>query len=450
MYGYFGDANIWIGLGGTPPFWWEALASDIRWWFYNNDQASTTILWDGVGPEFPPGDYILQYEITEERPAGEFVFRYRINGNEFSADIPLGNTLGVGLIEFTMPEGVVSFEWSILTDGLPKIYNGVIAIGQPPEDTGQPRMLRWSQARTIDPRVESYKIYRGVGVDGALTLLGTVEVNFELMPGYAFRHPNRYMDNTADGAVTYRYRVDAICADGRVLPGNILLSEGGGETPPPDAPELGGSYYDGDGYLLTWTEPDSVGSLQDYLLYRSTDGVTYDLRATIAFGSLTFEDDTALTPPYWWYVIARNFDAQLSVESNIVQLNEVSDALVLVSEDVEDGDFGMWPGYGGSISGDLNAMLGYSDQAVEVTRFASGLSASLSLVIIGSLEDDQPPSDLFTQIQFLDKDGILRTFLRADADIPAGVVLNAYEREWVWYDGPKSLLDVGEYLITFS
>ncbi len=94
------------------------------------------------------------------------------------------------------------------------------------------RIISWSRARVITPRVEQYKIYRGTGLTAALTQIATEQVNFERIPDYDFLHPNTFIDETADAATTYRYRVDGFTDDGRTLVGNIVISEGGAPPPP--------------------------------------------------------------------------------------------------------------------------------------------------------------------------------------------------------------------------
>ncbi len=89
------------------------------------------------------------------------------------------------------------------------------------------RIISWSRARVITPRVEQYKIYRGTGLTAALTQIATVQVNFERIPDYDFLHPNTFIDETADPLLTYRYRVDGFTDDGRTLTGNIVVSEAG-------------------------------------------------------------------------------------------------------------------------------------------------------------------------------------------------------------------------------
>lgn len=222
----FVNPNAWSGFGGTPPFWWEALDTDDRWWVYNDTGSgsggnNTLITWDQVTP-FAAGLYTLEFEIAQVRPSGQFVFQYRINGGS-AVNVPLGNTLGLQQQSFTIPPGMTAFEWAITTDNLAKMYNGIIAITDYiPPPTGH-RIVQWTRARTINPRVERYKIYRGTGA-GALSLLATIEVNFELATDYEWKHPARFIDTTADASTTYRYRVDAITADGRTLPGNIITS----------------------------------------------------------------------------------------------------------------------------------------------------------------------------------------------------------------------------------
>lgn len=175
---------------------------------------------DAIFPPLPT-NLNLAYEITELGLAGVEVHVTTFPNGPVTVT-PL-TTIGSGVIPVVIPNNVGYLRIQINSLGDPRLYNGVIAVGDaaPPADY---RIIRWTRARTIDPRVERYKVYRGTGLDGALNLLATVEVNFELMPGYAFQHPDRYTDDTADGETTYRYRVDAICADGRTLTGNIMTS----------------------------------------------------------------------------------------------------------------------------------------------------------------------------------------------------------------------------------
>lgn len=94
-------------------------------------------------------------------------------------------------------------------------------------------VLNWTRARVITPRVEQYRLYRGLGTDGAFALLATYEVNFELAPDYEWQHPDTL---NIDSEGSARYRVDAITDDGRSLPSNILVID----FVPPGPPVLSG------------------------------------------------------------------------------------------------------------------------------------------------------------------------------------------------------------------
>lgn len=80
--------------------------------------------------------------------------------------------------------------------------------------------LTWTQAETIGPRIESYKVYRQAG-NGAFVLLSTLPLVFGSAPLYAWTDPTpAYSDTTAADDTSYTYRVDAYTDDGRAISSN--------------------------------------------------------------------------------------------------------------------------------------------------------------------------------------------------------------------------------------
>lgn len=162
------DPTAWSGFGGSPPFWWEALATDDRWWLYDDGGpgggpgSDTEITWDGTTP-FAAGTLTFHFEITSTRPIGTFVFRYRINGG--TVDVPLGNTLGVQTVDVTIPGGMTTFAWSIRQDGFNAMYDGVIAVGDvpvvpPPACDELGRATRAYVSGYDRTRVQQVRLYR--------------------------------------------------------------------------------------------------------------------------------------------------------------------------------------------------------------------------------------------------------------------------------------------------
>lgn len=82
--------------------------------------------------------------------------------------------------------------------------------------------LNWTQASTIGPRVESYKAYRATGSVGAFVLLTTLPVVFGSAPRYVETHTLTYRDSSTIHSTQYRYRVDAVTEDSRVISSNVV------------------------------------------------------------------------------------------------------------------------------------------------------------------------------------------------------------------------------------
>lgn len=82
-------------------------------------------------------------------------------------------------------------------------------------------IVEWTQASTVGPRVDGYKLYRAQGA-GPFVLLYTLPVVFSPAPNYAETHPLSTVDRTVAPGTVYRYRVDAMTADDRVLASNDL------------------------------------------------------------------------------------------------------------------------------------------------------------------------------------------------------------------------------------
>lgn len=110
-------------------------------------------------------------------------------------------------------------------------------------------LLTWTQAGTIGPRVETYKVYRATGSAGAFSLLETLPVDFGAAPDYTETHTLTLVDSTVENDTLYRYRIDAVTEDLRVLASNVIELVFTIPTPteppvgviPPSAPVLGGS-----------------------------------------------------------------------------------------------------------------------------------------------------------------------------------------------------------------
>lgn len=107
--------------------------------------------------------------------------------------------------------------------------------------------LEWTQAGTIGPRVEAYKVYRAVGA-GAFALIETLPVDFGPAPDYIETHTLATTDSDVSADIAYRYRIDAVTEDLRVLGSNIITVSFEAPVPPapiavtpPSAPVLGGS-----------------------------------------------------------------------------------------------------------------------------------------------------------------------------------------------------------------
>lgn len=93
------------------------------------------------------------------------------------------------------------------------------------EVAGNPPVLTWTEARTAGVRIESYRVQRAVGA-GEFATLATPAVTYGGAPRYVVTSPVTHTDSTALPG-TYRYRVQAVTGNGRILASNevtVVLS----------------------------------------------------------------------------------------------------------------------------------------------------------------------------------------------------------------------------------
>jgi hypothetical protein len=171
-------------------------------------------------------------------------------------------------------------------------------------------LLTWTAADFGYIDIDSYILQRAIGAAGAFTDLVTVDGD-----------TLAYNDTDMEFNVVHRYRVIAVPASDGIpsLPSNIVSLSAAGLSPPPVL--SGEIQYTDDGYL-TWVQDPPTIPIHEYDLYRSVNGGLYEYLATTPGDVFEYVDeDLSATSVYLYYVVARSYDGELSLESNVVELS---------------------------------------------------------------------------------------------------------------------------------
>jgi hypothetical protein len=136
--GILNQPDDWCESGtpsASPPRWYEALEADGRFQFYNDSYTwgggtHTPMDYTGTFP-IEETDLVIDWEVLEPRGFGSFTIRCQFGATVVNNVIP-GTVLGSGQVVVPVPPSATSLTLTVLTDGLPTIYNGVLAITTPP------------------------------------------------------------------------------------------------------------------------------------------------------------------------------------------------------------------------------------------------------------------------------------------------------------------------------
>lgn len=122
----------------TPPIWWQAMAADSRYWFYNNNDVIPSVGSSNtkvaiVDAANLPASLTFNWEIVSPLSYTDLEFYYQIDVVG-EVTVNLGQTIGTGQIVVTIPGGTTSFYWGVRSHNIFStdiMYGGVVAVGAP-------------------------------------------------------------------------------------------------------------------------------------------------------------------------------------------------------------------------------------------------------------------------------------------------------------------------------
>ncbi len=165
--------------------------------------------------------------------------------------------------------------------------------------------LGWMDNSSTEKRFE---IFRATSVGGSYVAVGTAPVN-----------ATSFTDSALKATTTYHYKLRSVSDSAESVFTSVVSATTPAMPPPPVAPsKLEGENGGGNSVALSWD--DNSTNETNFRVYRSVDGTTYELLATLNANTNAYTDLTSTALTSYYYYVAGSNASGVGEKSNIVRI----------------------------------------------------------------------------------------------------------------------------------